>query len=68
MNSYFQMKCTDSDIPPSFSDEVNTDIRYEFICSDDVFRFRYTPSDEVNNWVNLSDEVHMHIRYTSPEM
>ena len=41
INSYFQMKCTDSDIPPN-SDEVNMNIRYEFISSDDAFRFRYT--------------------------
>ena len=58
------MKCTDSDIPPHL-DEVNTNIRYEFICSDDLFRFLYTPQDKVNNWLNLSDEVHVHIRYTS---
>ena len=55
INSYFQMKCTDSDIPPN-SDEVNTNIRYEFISSDDVFRFRYThfynkkKYDDVDMW------------------
>ena len=53
MSSYFQMKCPDklSDMPPPLSivvrwheqDEVHMDIRYEFIFSDEVFRFRYTP-------------------------
>ena len=43
INSYFQMKCAESDIPPNTSDEVYTDIRYQFIFSDEVFTFRYTP-------------------------
>ena len=50
------MKCTlRSDIPPSVSDEVNNSFNFsdevhtetqtqnEFIFSDEVFRFRYTP-------------------------
>ena len=50
MSSYLQMKCPDklSDIPPivvrwSEQDAVHMDIRYKFIFSDEVFRFRYPP-------------------------
>ena len=50
MSSHFQMKCPDklSDIPHivvrwSEQDEVHMAIRYEFIFSDEVLRFRYTP-------------------------
>ena len=47
MSSYFQMKCSDSDIPPSFRWSAHWDPNLkwgnEFIFSDEVLRFRYTP-------------------------
>ena len=112
MSSYFQVKCSDSDILPHVQMKWTTwstfqmkctlrptltQTQNEFIFSDEVFRFRYTPhvqmewtmqstfqmkctlrpkpkmssnfrwftplhSDEVNNLVNFSDEVHTEIQ------
>ena len=46
----FQIRCT-----------TETETRNEFIYSDEVFKFRYTPlfSDEVNNWEQNQKWVHI---------